>query len=128
MDEYKVSVLGTEYTVKLTAKGDDPTFEANGCNGYTDTSSKKIVVMKGAHDMDPEPGQLDDIVAYRKRVLRHEIVHAFMFESGLDDQSQWAQNEELIDWIAIQIKKMSKAMSKAESTMDECYGKGKGNG
>ena len=36
-----------------------------------------------------------------KKVIRHELVHAFLFESGLSVNS-WADNEEIVDWIAIQ--------------------------
>ena len=40
---------------------------------------------------------------YYKNVLRHEIIHAFFFESGLDT---YCNNEELVDWLAIQVPKM----------------------
>ena len=41
-----------------------------------------------------------------KRILRHEIIHAFAFESGLADDSAWAMDEEMTDWIAHQFPKM----------------------
>ena len=42
-----------------------------------------------------------------KQTLRHEIIHAFLHESGLSDSTMqsprgWAKNEEMIDWIAFQ--------------------------
>ena len=42
-----------------------------------------------------------------KQYLRHEILHAFLFESGLGFDSisnagAWATNEEIVDWFAIQ--------------------------
>ena len=48
---------------------------------------------------------------YRKRTLRHEIMHAFLNESGLSDSSNqhgsaWAKNEEMVDWLAIQWHKI----------------------
>lgn len=46
-----------------------------------------------------------DLIAYQKKVLRHEIVHAFLYESGLWQNAYgskcWAKNEEMIDWMAI---------------------------
>ena len=48
-----------------------------------------------------------------KKVLRHEITHAFFFESGLAENSPFAQNEELVDWMAIQGPKIYKAWQEA---------------
>ena len=46
----------------------------------------------------------------QKHVLRHELIHAFLFESGLDQNSNlcesWAINEEMVDWMAIQMPKI----------------------
>lgn len=56
-------------------------------------------------------------VAYQKKVLRHEIVHAFLYESGLWQNAYgskcWAKNEEMIDWMAIQIPKIQRAYKEA---------------
>lgn len=58
-----------------------------------------------------------DLVAYQKKVLRHEIVHAFLYESGLWQNAYgskcWAKNEEMIDWMAIQIPKIQRAYKEA---------------
>ena len=43
-----------------------------------------------------------------RKVLRHEIIHAFLNESGLRENSEWAYNEEMIDWLAIMIPKINK--------------------
>ena len=44
--------------------------------------------------------------------MRHEILHAFLYESGLRENSctsfAWAENEEMIDWFAIQFPKILK--------------------
>lgn len=45
----------------------------------------------------------------------NEIVHAFLLESGLDENSEWARNEELVDWIAIQGPKIWKAWQEADA-------------
>ena len=46
-----------------------------------------------------------------KQMLRHELIHAFLFESGLNTntftvEEPWSINEELVDWVAIQFPKM----------------------
>ena len=43
---------------------------------------------------------------YKKRTIRHEITHAILFESGLDHNTEWARNEEIVDFIAIQFPKL----------------------
>lgn len=53
----------------------------------------------------------DDIVdgADVKRIIRHEIIHAFMFESGLGfnfEHKPIGQDETTIDWFAIQYPKI----------------------
>ena len=41
------------------------------------------------------------------------VPHVFLFECGLAENSPWAQNEELVDWIAIQGPKIHKAWEEA---------------
>ena len=48
---------------------------------------------------------------YWKKTLRHELIHAFLNESGLSDSSNcyegaWTKNEEMVDWFAIQSPKI----------------------
>jgi hypothetical protein len=52
-----------------------------------------------------------------KRTLRHEIIHAFLCESGLAANSVvfsdgWACNEEMVDWFAMQGEKIHDAWEK----------------
>lgn len=51
------------------------------------------------------PNTMENIGLYKDKVCRHEIIHAFLYESGLDVES-WARNEEIVDWLALQIPKM----------------------
>ena len=45
-------------------------------------------------------------------MIRHEIIHAFLYESGMKECSSatqsWVENEEMVDWFAIQIPKIVK--------------------
>lgn len=49
------------------------------------------------------PDSIKDIEAYKRKVKRHEVIHAYFYESGLTD---YAGNEQLVDWIAWQFPKM----------------------
>ena len=46
-----------------------------------------------------------------KEVLRHEIIHAFFDEAGLNDYSN---NEQLVEWIAFQFPKMFRTFVEAD--------------
>lgn len=97
----KLNILGTEYEIIRNASVEEYP-KLKKCDGYTDQSIKQIVIPEFVKDDMSE----EDLEYYTKKVLRHEIVHAFMYESGLDSNSEYAKNEELIDWIAIQFEKM----------------------
>ena len=94
-----VNVLGIKYTIKESNKVDDLNLENN--DGYCDTSTKIIVI----DTFKDSPGSLEDLEQYRKQVIRHELIHAFLYESGLDGNS-WARNEEIVDWVALQFPKL----------------------
>ncbi len=106
----EVTVLGAKYRIIQSTEAEEP--RLSGCNGFTDWTSKKIVV----HGRDVE-GNLNDLKAHAKKVLRHEIVHAFLIESGLSyctsSDTPWAESEELVDWIAWQGPKIMQAWKEA---------------
>ena len=103
-EQKTVSILGTGYSVKYRIARDDPKLKE--ASGYTETYSKEIII----DDSEPEEQTLNDLEGFKRKVLRHEIVHAFLHESGLDAGSDWARNEEIVDWIALQFEKMQRAM------------------
>lgn len=98
----KVDILGTEY--EIFEKTDDEDRFLRTCDGYCDKSSKKIVLRK--FDDDPEC-QLENQEWYRNKVLRHEIIHGFLFERGLAENAK-LNDEGIVDWIAMQFPKMKK--------------------
>lgn len=111
MKNMKVIILGTEYSIETHKVSDDSYLEKNKLAGYCGEESKLIVIAdmteeKYFSDMDEKEQE-----AYRKRSLRHEIMHAFLNESGLSDSSNqyggaWSKNEEMVDWFAIQSPKI----------------------
>lgn len=100
----KINVLGTEYEIIVNSAKNNPKFCER--DAYAETYSKKIVI-EDKKDFENETRMLDDIDSYQERVLKHEIIHAFLHESGLDSNSDWATNEEIVDWIALQFDKIS---------------------
>lgn len=113
----EVSVLGTIYTIKIGSEYDYPALKK--MDGYTDTSTKEIIVdnFQNVEDCVDAKGNLEN---YAKSVIRHEIIHAFLYESGLAENTSgtecWATNEEMVDWFAIQFPKLSLAFEQAGCT------------
>lgn len=106
-----VNVLGTIYRVEESDKEKDPQLDEY-TDGFCDTSIKRCIIdnMKSVAE---DPTSKKDLEAYKRQVKRHELIHAFLHESGLDANS-WANNEEMVDWIAIQFPKLAAAFAEAE--------------
>ena len=103
----EVNILGTEYSIKRQ-KGKE-TAKLENADGICEFYSKEIAI----DDFEPTSETVANPNLYKKKVLRHEIVHAFLYESGLDASSEWARNEEIVDWIALQAPKLQKAFEEA---------------
>lgn len=98
-----IDVLGTKYTISYKPLED--------LDGYCDKTTKEIAIAT-----KDDSCNLGDFELYQKKVLRHEIVHAFMFESGLAENwehNRYGHEETVIDWFAIQGLKIYKAWEKA---------------
>lgn len=103
----KVNILGMEYEIISIEETNDNLEKyplLKDSSGYTDITTKKVYILKYKNTEDTF-NNLD--MLYRK-TLRHELVHAFLYESGLFNNSNddWAKNEEVVDWIAIQFEKL----------------------
>lgn len=108
-DYKEVNVLGTDYKVyEGVDKNSDEEFE--NAVGFVDTTVKEIKVLRYSDYND----NLGDSEVYDKETIRHELVHAFLFESGLSNCSDWAENEEVVDWIALQLPKLFSACNKLD--------------
>ena len=99
-----IDILGTEYKVMFLGESDDSKLYEK--DGYVDTSTKEIVVRD---DFIETTDSLRDLQSYQEKVLRHEIIHAFLHESGLSANCDWA-TEECVDWFAIQYGKIVNAI------------------
>ena len=111
MDASTGHILGTEYIILKRSVRDDK--RLNNRKENCEWTTKQIVVEQEMY------GNLGDMDCYMKKVLRHEIVHAFAIESGLHESSletaSWAANEEMIDWFARQGPKIYKAWKEADA-------------
>ena len=105
----EINVLGTNYL--LVESNEEKDAKLNGRDGYCDTSVKKLVVEEMKRST---PIQKEKLQEYKKQEISHELIHAFIYESGLDTCSDWGKNEEMVDWISIQFPKMIKAFHEAE--------------
>lgn len=105
----KIDVLGTEYTIQEKAIDEDVLL-ANS-DGYCDKTAHQIVIAAKDDDCD-----LSDFKAYQRKVLRHELIHAFLFESGLHENWEHkpsGHDETYVDWIATQFPKLVRAFKAA---------------
>ena len=115
----KVNVLGTDYKIIFKAYNDDTVFEKEQIDGYCDVFIKEIVVCNLSTNKNWENQKKETIERCQQQILRHEIVHAFLGESGLEANSNvsdkgWAYNEEMVDWIALQGEKIYTAWKQAD--------------
>jgi len=101
----QVNVLGTTYTVKNDSEVNDPKLKE--CDGYCDDTMKLCVVA----DFVPDTMSKGNLKEYQKKVIRHEIIHAFLFESGMAEMSA---DETFVDWIVVQFPKLHQAFQEAE--------------
>lgn len=102
-----VNVLGTEYKVIREV------FKDKDIDGYCDYTSREIRIR---NDNVNEVGDFDELL---RKQLRHEIIHAFLAESGLqanyEHYRQFGHDETLVDWMAIQFPKIYKAFLDADA-------------
>ena len=87
---------------------DDPQLVVEG-NGYCDVYAKIIRVLSEYNEN--AYNAIKDYNTFKAIVNRHEIIHAFLFESGM---REWSEDEKLVDWLAIQFPKMLIAFEKVK--------------
>ena len=110
-----IRILGEEYQLIITNEKEEPRLREIG--GFCDNTSKKCVVRDFVHEESTLLDK-DNLAIEVQQNIRHEIVHAFLLESGLDANSGWADNEELVDWIALQGPKIYKVWQEAGAVED----------
>ncbi|MGN1369950.1 MAG: hypothetical protein ACI4WX_13855 [Aristaeellaceae bacterium] len=100
-----IDILGVEYEIEYKDMHDDDR------DGYCDPTSKHIVIRSD------NPNELEDVAWNQRKNLRHEIIHAFLWESGLganfEHYHDFGHDETTVDWMAIQFPKLMKIFKEA---------------
>ena len=106
MEKCVINVLGTNYRIiPKELKNED-------IDAFTDNTAKEIVIRT---DNVNNVGDFDFL---QKQQLRHEIIHAFLSESGLQcnwqHMEQFGHDETTVDWFAIQSPKIFKVFQELD--------------
>lgn len=109
-----VDVLGTRYKIEIHKISEDSYLEENKFDGYCSEYQKLIVIADVNEEKYFACSNQTERKTIENRILRHGIVHAFLNESRLSDcamqySQAWAKNEEMVDWMAVQIPKIIEA-------------------
>lgn len=100
MNKRTVNILGSKWIVV------QKDFDDEYMDGYTDYTTREIGIRSNNQN------DVSDFEELMKVALRHEIIHAFMAESGLRSNWQhgamWGQDETTVDWFAVQFPKILK--------------------
>lgn len=116
----KINILGTEYTIEFKDYEDHGDFDRYSADGLCDHFAKEITICNLSSRESWKGTNTNSIRAAEKKTLRHEIIHAFLNESGLKECSAtisggWAEFDEMIDWIALQGPKIFEAWKTADA-------------
>jgi len=97
-----INIMGIDYKIieELT----------NNSDGYCDSSDKTIVI-DSSLNREPIGNDKKNLKVYKRKVLRHEIIHAIMEECGISCHDDMA-NERYVDWIAIMYPKIKQIFEK----------------
>lgn len=99
----KVNILGEEWKLKYKKLGDD-------FDGLTDWTNRTITIRKN------NINNVGNFSELQKQSLRHEIVHAMLYECGLmanwQHPNEFGHDETFVDWYAIQYPKIAKIYRK----------------
>lgn len=119
----KVSILGTDYDIWIVPPKSTESDYDRSMGGYCEPREHTIAIVDLWYFDDYVDMGENTIAAEMKHIMRHEIVHAYLEESGLSCCSRpvysWADNEEMIDWFAVQGPKIAKTWEILDDVIDE---------
>lgn len=79
-----VNILGTEYSIHKKSAKENPKLEDN--NGICEQYSKEII-LNILEEEKQDVMIVENVEEFEKKTLRHEIIHAYLGESGLRSSS-----------------------------------------
>ena len=103
-----INILGTDYNYKEMSPDEDMCLFDKA--GYCDSYGKLISINNEYNSNDPN--SINDINAFVKKVKRHEIIHAYLCESGL---MEYSEDETIVDWISWQYNKLSETFKEIDA-------------
>ena len=103
-----LNILGQDYIYQENNEKGDTRLEDT--DGYHDGYAKIICVNNDYNENHSLA--IRNFTEYKKKVIRHEIIHAFFTESGLKN---YGEDEVIVDWIAAQFPKLLKAFAQVEA-------------
>lgn len=104
MKQRKIKIKGNEWTIQILKRHQD------GVYGLTDPTVKKITIF-GPNPNVPEFERLNNWDKFRANTIRHELLHAFLYECGLGESWEhrtWGHCETAVDWFAHQYPEYKK--------------------
>ena len=103
-EKTEIEILGSKWTIEYKKESEDVTLIKT--DGYCDWTTRSIIIAEAQEDEK----NVGNMQKHYKETERHEIIHAFLHESGLAACSPWAKNEEMVDWFAKQWEKISEVI------------------
>ena len=104
----KANVLGQDYDILI-----DETLKDRGRDGECLMYEKKINIKPVQDMLEPDASMSSKVTSWNE-TLRHELIHAFFFESGL---VEYGGDETLVDFIAQQFTKLQQIFNEAGCLM-----------
>lgn len=104
----ELSILGASWRLLFVDPEQDGSgFDRQDAAGFCSPYARKIVLREMKAQHFPDDFTQEDKIRAINKTLRHEIIHAYLYENGLDRNASsttraWPKNEEMVDWFAIQ--------------------------
>ena len=108
INSFTIPIHGHLWLVRFNTPEEEPEFEK--CYGFTDFTAEEIAINSKID------GTISNKKVFTLKVLRHEIIHAFMQRCGLHIcyENSEKDNEVTVDWFAIQWHELNTAIEEAE--------------
>ena len=97
-----VNILGTEYTIT-----EDESLVNNDADGLTRVFKHQIFVRPYKNMLDVNDNEIEKKACYRE-TLRHEVIHAFLKESG---NEEYYTDEHLVQKLAVLYPKINAVLA-----------------
>lgn len=103
----KTTILGETWTIHIVHKFPKRLEDNEDTAAALCVPTDKAIYIKAIENADCK-----DVQRLFNTILRHEIIHAYLIESGLNENANsvehWSINEEMVDWFALQAEKIFK--------------------